>query len=70
MHGIWRIDDVDHSFSTQPFRIKYAKQDIPLSMMVTFNLSPSEFEVLFSSCCGCYLKVGLILSGRETTEKE
>lgn len=45
VHGIWRIDDVDHSFSTQPFRIKYAKQDIPLSMMVTFNLSPREFEV-------------------------
>ncbi|XP_047967998.1 protein FAM135B-like isoform X1 [Salvia hispanica] len=45
VHGIWRIDDVDHSFSTHPFRIKYAKQDVPLSMMVTFNLSPSTFEV-------------------------
>ncbi|KAG6401700.1 hypothetical protein SASPL_138564 [Salvia splendens] len=45
VHGIWRIDDVDHSFSTHPFRIKYAKQDVPLSMMVIFNLSPSTFEV-------------------------
>ncbi|KAH6757001.1 putative serine esterase family protein, partial [Perilla frutescens var. hirtella] len=47
--GLWRIDDVDHSFSTHPFRIKYAKQDILLSMMVTFNLSPSKFQVPFTS---------------------
>ncbi|URE28170.1 serine esterase family protein [Musa troglodytarum] len=31
--GVWRIDDADHSFSTQPFKIKYARQDVPLSVM-------------------------------------
>ncbi|XVF39715.1 hypothetical protein PTKIN_Ptkin01aG0055400 [Pterospermum kingtungense] len=36
--GIWRIDDTDNSFSTQPFRIKYAKQDVHLSIMVAFDL--------------------------------
>ncbi|KAL7098636.1 hypothetical protein ACP275_09G030300 [Erythranthe tilingii] len=45
VYGIWRIDDRDHSFSTQPFRIRYAKQDILLSMMVSFNLSPINLEV-------------------------
>ncbi|CAA2982444.1 FAM135B-like [Olea europaea subsp. europaea] len=44
VHGVWRIDDTDNSFSTQPFRIKYARQDILLSMMVSFNLSLSKFE--------------------------
>ncbi|MED6173783.1 hypothetical protein PIB30_062879 [Stylosanthes scabra] len=38
VYGIWRIDDTDHSFSTQPFRIKYARQDIYLCMMISFNL--------------------------------
>ncbi|KAE8783770.1 hypothetical protein D1007_42750 [Hordeum vulgare] len=36
--GIWRIDDADNSFYTQPFRIKYARQDIYLSVMVSFNI--------------------------------
>ncbi|EEF34216.1 conserved hypothetical protein [Ricinus communis] len=40
-YGVWRIDDTDNSFSTQPFRIKYAKQDICLSIMISFNLSLS-----------------------------
>ncbi|XP_009764933.1 uncharacterized protein LOC107789960 [Nicotiana tabacum] len=44
VYGVWRIDDTDHSFSTQPFRIKYARQDILLSMMVSFNLSLSKHE--------------------------
>ncbi|EPS74264.1 hypothetical protein M569_00489, partial [Genlisea aurea] len=44
VYGVWRIDDADHSFSTQPFRIKYARQDILLSMMVSFNLSLSKLE--------------------------
>ncbi|KAL2515841.1 putative serine esterase family protein [Forsythia ovata] len=44
VHGVWIIDDTDNSFSTQPFRIRYARQDILLSMMVSFNLSLSKFE--------------------------
>ncbi|KAJ7958857.1 hypothetical protein O6P43_019513 [Quillaja saponaria] len=43
-YGIWRIDDSDNSFSTQPFRIKYARQDIHLCIMISFNLSLGEFE--------------------------
>ncbi|KAL8457650.1 hypothetical protein ACS0TY_035496 [Phlomoides rotata] len=49
VYGVWRIDDTDHSFSTQPFRIRYTRQDILLSMMVIFNLSPSKFEVQSTS---------------------
>ncbi|XP_073123959.1 uncharacterized protein [Henckelia pumila] len=44
VYGVWRIDDTDHSFSTQPFRIRYARQDILLSMMVSFNLSLGNLE--------------------------
>ncbi|KAI4316059.1 hypothetical protein L6164_024076 [Bauhinia variegata] len=44
IYGIWRIDDTDNSFSTQPFRIKYARQDIFLCMMISFNLSPGRFR--------------------------
>lgn len=43
--GVWRIDDADHSFSTQPFRIKYARQDVLLSVMVSFNLTIGKDEV-------------------------
>jgi hypothetical protein len=43
--GVWKIDDVDNSFYTQPFRIKYARQDIYLS--VSFNIFNSEEEVGF-----------------------
>ncbi|KAJ1264879.1 hypothetical protein BS78_08G035700 [Paspalum vaginatum] len=42
--GIWKIDDADNSFHTQPFRIKYARQDIYLSVMVSFNIFNSEEE--------------------------
>lgn len=42
--GIWRIDDADNSFYTQPFRIKYARQDIYLSVMVSFNILNDEEE--------------------------
>ncbi|KAK6945285.1 protein of unknown function DUF676, lipase-like [Dillenia turbinata] len=42
--GVWRIDDKDNSFSTQPFRIKYAKQDVLLSVMISFNLPLGEHE--------------------------
>ena len=43
--GFWKIDDVDNSFYTQPFRIKYARQDIYLSLMVSFYIPNSEDEV-------------------------
>ncbi|KAL3023800.1 hypothetical protein AAZX31_04G085400 [Glycine max] len=43
VYGVWRIDDTDNSFSTQSFRIKYARQDVHLYMMIVFNLSRSEF---------------------------
>ncbi|CAL9041129.1 unnamed protein product [Musa banksii] len=42
--GVWRIDDADHSFSTQPFKIKYARQDVPLSVMVSFNFAIGKDE--------------------------
>ncbi|KAK1426355.1 hypothetical protein QVD17_15026 [Tagetes erecta] len=42
--GVWNIDDTDHSFSSQPFRIRYARQDILLSVMISFNLSLGKFE--------------------------
>nr|XP_043610497.1 protein FAM135B-like isoform X2 [Erigeron canadensis] len=42
--GVWKIDDTDHSFSSQPFRIRYARQDILLSVMISFNLSLGKFE--------------------------
>ncbi|CDP14916.1 unnamed protein product [Coffea canephora] len=47
--GIWRINDTDHSFSTQPFRIRYARQDVFLSMMVAFTLPLSKHEGLSTS---------------------
>ncbi|KAJ6835198.1 protein FAM135B-like isoform X1 [Iris pallida] len=37
--GVWRINDSEQSFSTQPFKIKYARQDVVLSVMVSFNLN-------------------------------
>lgn len=43
--GVWRIDDTDNSFYTQPFRIKYARQDVLLSVMIAFNLSLGKYEV-------------------------
>lgn len=49
IHGVWKIDDVDQSFFTPPFRIRYARQDILLSMMVAFNMSLSAFEGLPTS---------------------
>ncbi|PPR84672.1 hypothetical protein GOBAR_AA36045 [Gossypium barbadense] len=42
--GVWRIDDTDNSFTTQPFRIKYARQDVYLSIMVAFDLPIPENE--------------------------
>lgn len=51
VYGVWRIDDTDNSFSTQPFRIKYARQDVFLSIMISFNLSLAGYEVIFLSLC-------------------
>lgn len=54
VYGVWRIDDTDHSFSTQPFRIKYARQDVLLSVMIAFNLSLGKYEVLVPlHACQC-----------------
>ncbi|KAK7368749.1 hypothetical protein VNO80_10779 [Phaseolus coccineus] len=36
---VWVIDDTDNSFSTPPFHIKYARQDVHLSIMISFYLS-------------------------------
>ncbi|KAA3476570.1 protein FAM135B-like protein [Gossypium australe] len=44
--GVWRIDDTDNSFATQPSRIKYARQDVYLSIMVAFDLPIPENEAL------------------------
>ncbi|KAK4271109.1 hypothetical protein QN277_019849 [Acacia crassicarpa] len=41
---VWRIDDSDNSFSTPPFRIKYARQDVFLSIMISFYLSFGGYE--------------------------
>ncbi|XP_050377066.1 uncharacterized protein LOC126794399 isoform X2 [Argentina anserina] len=49
VYGVWRIDDTDNSFSTRPFRIKYARQDVFLSIMISFNLSFTEYEGQSSS---------------------
>ena len=55
MYGVWRIDDTDNSFSTQPFRIKYARQDVLLSIMISFDLAIGRYEVvpLSLSLCVC-----------------
>lgn len=55
--GVWRIDDADHSFSTQPFRIKYARQDVSLSVMVSFNLVVEKEEVELLSLCHLYKSI-------------
>ncbi|XP_021762712.1 protein FAM135A-like isoform X2 [Chenopodium quinoa] len=59
-YGVWRIDDSDNSFSTQPFKIRYARQDVPLSVMVAFNLSLSNREIPAKS--GVIIKFELIYS--------
>lgn len=49
--GVWRIDDTDHSFSTQPFRIKYARQDVLLSVMISFYMTLGKDEVISFFFC-------------------
>lgn len=45
--GAWTIDDLDNSFLSQPFRIRYARQDIFLCVMIFFNLSLGKNQVFF-----------------------
>ncbi|KAH9616475.1 hypothetical protein KSS87_009440, partial [Heliosperma pusillum] len=56
--GVWKINDVDNSFATQPFKIKYARQDVPLSVMIAFNVSLSNHEV--PSTSGVIIKFELL----------
>ncbi|XP_012571425.1 uncharacterized protein [Cicer arietinum] len=57
-YGVWKIDDTENSFSTPTFRIKYAKQDVHLCMMISFNLSRSRSMDLTTN--GVILKFELI----------
>ncbi|KAK7328228.1 hypothetical protein VNO77_22330 [Canavalia gladiata] len=41
---VWMIDDKDNSFSTPSFRIRYARQDVFLSVMISFYLSYGGYE--------------------------
>ncbi|XP_010458322.1 PREDICTED: protein FAM135B-like isoform X1 [Camelina sativa] len=43
-NGVWKIDDKDNSFLSQPFRIKYARQDVRLCMMVSFTMPLERYE--------------------------
>ena len=36
--AVWKINDEDLSFCTCPFLIKYAQEDVYLSVMVSFSL--------------------------------
>ncbi|KAH9325955.1 hypothetical protein KI387_006133, partial [Taxus chinensis] len=47
--AVWKINDADHSFCTRPFRIKYARQDVLLSVMVSFNLAVWVTESFLAS---------------------
>ena len=51
--GFWKIDDDDNSFCTQPFLVKYSRQDIYLSVMVSFYIPNSEDEVEYSNFSFC-----------------
>ncbi|KHG18911.1 Uncharacterized protein F383_24156 [Gossypium arboreum] len=49
VYGVWRIDDTDNSFATRPFRIKYAKQDVLLSILGPLSSAVIlKFELLYS----------------------
>ncbi|KAJ1419930.1 hypothetical protein SESBI_14671 [Sesbania bispinosa] len=41
---VWMIDDTDNSFTTPPFRIRYARQDVFLCIMISFYLSYDGYE--------------------------
>ena len=40
--GIWKIDDVDNSFHTQLFRIKYARQDTVMLIQIKGDMSKCQ----------------------------
>ncbi|KAE8658803.1 putative 2-oxoglutarate/Fe(II)-dependent dioxygenase-like [Hibiscus syriacus] len=59
-YGVWKIDEKDNSFATQPFRVKYARQDVLLFTIVAFDLPLKEKEVgnlslLISTCANITL---------------
>ncbi|XP_050260141.1 uncharacterized protein LOC126705293 isoform X4 [Quercus robur] len=43
-NGGWGIDDIDNSFSTRPFLIRDARQDVFLSVLISFNLALGKNE--------------------------
>lgn len=47
-NGGWGIDDIDNSFSTRPFLIRDARQDVFLSVLISFNLALGKNEVMIS----------------------
>lgn len=47
--ALWKINEADHSFCTCPFRIKFARQDVLLSVMVSFNLAVKVTERFLTS---------------------
>lgn len=55
---VWEINDNDHSFCTSPFLIKYARQDVYLSLMVSFTLDLTVQETFLTS--GVLLKFELL----------
>ena len=48
LSGGWGIDDIDNSFSTQPFLIRDARQDVFLSVLISFNLALGKNEAMIS----------------------
>ncbi|KAJ4849570.1 hypothetical protein Tsubulata_019817 [Turnera subulata] len=64
VYGVWKVDDTENSFLTQPFRIKYARQDIRLSIMVSFHFSLKAFKG--PSTSAAILKFELLQASTET----
>ncbi|KAF8110045.1 hypothetical protein N665_0088s0057 [Sinapis alba] len=58
--GVWKIDDKDNSFLSQPFRIKYARQDVRLCMMVSFTMPLERYE--WSATSAVILRFELLYS--------
>lgn len=63
--GVWQIDNDDHSFCTCPFLIKYSRQDVYLSVMVSFTLNLSVSKTLLTS--GVLLKFELLYASMHET---
>ncbi|KHN34258.1 hypothetical protein glysoja_049386 [Glycine soja] len=42
--GVLMIDDKDNSFSTSSFRIRYARQDVILAIMISFYVSYGRYK--------------------------